>query len=133
MKIGLGWLTGFILAIFFASGCASGSGGAPKPALSAEAEMGKNLFETKGECNKCHEINHDKIFGLGLAGIKSRHSDEWLKKWISNPEAVWSDNDPETQALKKRFRKTEKPKLEMEPGKLSDAEADRIIEYLKTL
>jgi cytochrome c2 len=102
-------------------------------AFAGDAGKGKGLFEGAGKCKTCHKIDSAKLVGPGLAGVKDRHSDGWLHKWIGAPQAVWEANDAEVAELKKRVGKADKPKTAMAPGKLTDAEIDDVVAYLKTL
>lgn len=102
-------------------------------AFAGDAAKGKTLFESTGKCKTCHKTDSTKLVGPGLAGVKSRHSEAWLKKWVGGPQAVWDANDPEVQELKKRVGKEGKPKTAMAPGKLTDAEIDDVVAFITSL
>lgn len=107
--------------------------GVSTSAFAGDAGKGKGLFEGAGKCKTCHKTDATKLVGPGLAGVKDRHTEGWLKKWIGGPQAVWDANDSEVAELKKRVGKEGKPKTAMAPGKLTDAEIDDVIAFLKTL
>lgn len=103
-------------------------------ALAGDAGKGKALFEGAGKCKTCHKLTADKLVGPGLAEVSKRIPDEaWLKKWILDSQAVWDGKDATVEALKARAGKAGKPKTAMKAGKLTDAEVDDVIAYLKTL
>jgi cytochrome c2 len=102
-------------------------------AFAGDAGKGKGLFEGAGKCKTCHKTDATKLVGPGLAGVKSRHTAPWLKKWIGGPQAVWDANDAEVQELKKRVGKEGKPKTAMAPGKLTEGEIEDVIAFLNTL
>ncbi len=116
-----------ILAAFAIVFCVSTS------AFAADAAAGQALFNGKGKCKTCHKTNDKKLVGPGLAGVKARHPEAWLKKWITNPQEVWKSDDADVKELKKRVNKEGKPKTAMAPGKLSEAEIDDVVAYITTL
>ena len=104
---------------------------ATAPFASADPMNGEELFKKK--CSACHNITEKLKVGPGLAGISKRHSDAWLEKWISNPQAVWEENDPETAEMKSRVKdgtKRDKTKMKI---KMNSKDIPDLIEYLKTL
>jgi len=105
-------------------------------AFAGDADAGKSIYEDKkaGNCKMCHKTTGKKLVGPGLKGVSARNSDEWLKKWLTDPQATWEENDAETQELRKRMKKQKKKKTAMKmKKKLSDEEIDHLIAYLKTL
>ncbi|MDH5541405.1 MAG: cytochrome c [Nitrospinota bacterium] len=97
----------------------------------ADPMKGEELFKKK--CAACHNINDKAKVGPGLAGITKRHTDAWLTKWIADPQAVWKENDKETQELKSRMKdgaKRDKTKMKL---KIDSNSIPDIIDYLKTL
>lgn len=107
----------------------------PMSAVQADAAKGQAYFEDMngGLCTSCHRVNGSKLVGPGLKNVTQRHSDEWLREFLSDPKKTWKSEHPETLELKKRVRKTRVPvtackKNPMEPGTLDD-----LMDYLKTL
>jgi len=98
---------------------------APAPESTTAAEIaGQEIFSKTAQCLTCHAVTSDAPGkGPNLAGFASRetvggfrpNNDEWLAKWIHNPEEV-------------------KPGATM-PGFdfLTDQETDDLIAYLRTL
>ena len=107
--------------------------GVPTSAFAGDAAKGEALFNGAGKCKTCHKTTDKKLVGPGLAGVKSRHAEAWLKKWIANPQEVWKSNDADVQELQKRVNKVGKPKTAMAPGKLSEADIDDVVAYITTL
>jgi len=78
-------------------------------------------------CSSCHNPYKDAT-GPKLVGVTKRRSQEWLRKWIRNPAAMIADNDSQAVALYHLWNKTA-----MTSFTLSDAEMDKLIDFLKTL
>ncbi len=92
---------------------------------------GAKLWKSK-KCKNCHKISAKKKVGPGLAGVTERRSEEWLKKWLSDPQATWEENDAETQDLKKWKKGADKSKkTKMKIPKLSEGEIDDLLAYIK--
>lgn len=106
----------------------------PSYAVAGEVEEGKELFDGPAGCAMCHRDGSKKFVGPGLAGTAKLHSDEWLARWLANPQKTWDENDPETQAMKKRLGKQNEPRTAMKRKKfLSEEEVRQVVAYLKTL
>jgi len=106
-----------------------------QPGVEKHAD-GRSVFfnRARGGCSVCHKINDKKLVGPGLAGTSRLHTDEWLRKWLKDPRKVWEENDPETQAMKKRLGREKRKKSAMKLTRsLSDSDIEALIEYLKTL
>jgi cytochrome c2 len=97
----------------------------------ADVAKGKKVFSKK--CKTCHSTGTKKKMGPGLKGIKDRHSDAWLKKWIANSQKTWAENDKETQELKSRVKKGKTRKKTKMKVKLKAGQVDDVIDYIKTL
>jgi len=86
---------------------------------------GKEIFNNKA-CIACHDFSGtDKPTGPSLKGVTTRVSEDWLKKWLKNPDEV-KKTDKYAQALDKKF-----PTSNMVNLGLSDQEIKDIIDYLK--
>jgi len=110
-------------------------------ASAGDAAKGKSIFNNKKKkCKTCHTITKKKKVGPGLAGVSKRHSEEWMKKWLANPQKVWTENDAETAKMKawpvqygKKSRAgKKKTKMKLKPP-LTEAEIGDLIAYLKTI
>lgn len=64
--------------------------------LSDEAKAGEALF--KANCMSCHAMNA-KLVGPALEGVHTRHSEDWLVKWIRNNEALRASGDKAALAI----------------------------------
>ena len=87
----------------------------------------KNLLEGEMEflnygCNACHKFG-EEFNGPDLLMVDKRRTDDWLKTWIMNPEEHYKEADIE--AMRQRY------KLAMPNQNVSDADADKIIKFLK--
>ena len=102
----------------------------------SENLSGKVLFTSRvrGGCSICHKTTDKKLVGPGLAGIKDRHSREWLVDWIMDPQGMWEGDHPETAEMKKRLNKEHMDKTAMKlMHKPTRKEAEAITDYLLTL
>lgn len=125
-----------IMKVFMASVIVLCVGIAPNAFAGGDAAAGKSLFNNKkkGGCKTCHKITAKKLVGPGLIGVMGRHSEAWIRKWVDNPQKVWEENDTETAEMKKLLKREGKKKTRMKPkGKLSGADIDILVAYLKTL
>lgn len=55
------------------------------------AQDGQRIFETK--CAVCHDLGKQLKVGPGLSGVTERRDEDWLVKFIKNPQAVWDSGD----------------------------------------
>jgi len=100
-------------------------------AFAGDAAKGEEMFKKK--CKACHKLDDKAVVGPGLKGVTSRHTDPWLKKWITNAQATWEENDEETKKLKTwKPGKDTAPKTSMvvKPAPTPE-EADDLIAFLK--
>ena len=125
-----------VLSIFMVAAFTLAIGLATAAHAGGDVAAGKALFNNKkkGGCKTCHKITAKKLVGPGLKGISGKHSEGWLKKWIADPKGMWNAGDKETEEMKVRLKRVGKKKTRMKPkGKLSGADVDNLIAYLKTL
>ena len=80
------------------------------------------LFES---CARCHSIGRGKLIGPDLAGVKSRHSEEWLIKFIQASDSLITSGDT---AAKRLFE--ENGKLPMPRHNYSDEEVISLIDLI---
>jgi mono/diheme cytochrome c family protein len=90
---------------------------------SVNAQDGAALF--KANCTSCHAVK-DKVIGPALAGVDTRHSEEWLLKWIKNSQAMVKAGDADAVKLFNDNNKTV-----MTSFNLKDAEIKAILSYVK--
>jgi cytochrome c len=96
------------------------------PAL---AERGRRLFINRG-CNACHTIGRTEertAEGPDLAGVTDRRTNEWLKAFIKNPEAMFGA-DPIADQLLEQYKYVRMPVMG-----LHDNEIDALIAYLSQI
>src|SRR4051812_27839608 len=62
----------------------------------AFAQDGEALF--KSNCTSCHAIN-DKVIGPPLKNVQTKHSEEWLLKWVHNSQALVKAGDADAVKL----------------------------------
>lgn len=72
----------------------------------ADAEKGREYFNDVqgGNCRACHSTSKTKTVGPGLGNLMTRHSEEWVRMFITDPQKTWETDHPETIELKKRIR-----------------------------
>ncbi|MBI4666335.1 MAG: c-type cytochrome [Nitrospinae bacterium] len=69
-------------------------------ASAGDAGKGEGVFKGKGQCKNCHKLDDKNSVGPGLKGVTARHNDEWLGKWLADPQKTWEGNDADVQKLK---------------------------------
>ncbi len=100
----------------------------------ADTKKGKKIFKSKsGNCKKCHKLNEETKVGPGLKGMFDRYSEDWLRKWLKDPQGTWKENDPETQKMKKRLGKENKKEtlMKLPKGGLTDEQVNDLFDFLK--
>ncbi len=100
-------------------------------AMAGDVAAGEAKFQKK--CAVCHDTGAKKKMGPGLQGVTSRHGDEWMTKWLTDPQAVWEAGDAEVEELKARVGKTGKKKTAMKVRGLKGDDVANIIAYLHKL
>jgi cytochrome c2 len=87
------------------------------------ASRGAELFAAK--CVACHSVGEGKKIGPDLKDVSTRHSNEWIKKFTENPQAMKDAKDPDAVKLFEEFAP-----MVMAPQGLSDTELDAILGYI---
>jgi cytochrome c551/c552 len=64
-------------------------------------EKGEALFQSKG-CVACHTIGKGKLVGPDLKGITERRDQEWITKWLKDPDTMIR-TDPTAKELLKQY------------------------------
>lgn len=117
-----------------AIGVIDASGGAPEGPLEhhnipasgtpedPEAAAGKLQFENK--CLACHGIGGGAKLGPDLAGVTTRRTEDWLRRWLRSPETMLAEDDT-AKALLRRFT------VPMPNQGLSESDIERLLRYLR--
>jgi cytochrome c2 len=92
-------------------------------AQAQDAKKGKSVFVNKG-CGACHSIGKGKMAGPDLAGVTTRRSQDWLKRWLKDPTAMFG-KDSTADALVVEFKNVKMPNM-----KLSDGDIAGVLAYL---
>jgi mono/diheme cytochrome c family protein len=83
---------------------------------------GKKVFE--GKCSPCHTIGGGRKVGPDLKGITEERQRVWLEAFISDPEKMFSSNDPIATGLLNQF------KIKMPVLGLSKDDVSAVIDFL---
>lgn len=86
-----------------------------------DAVQGKLSFESK--CLACHSIGGGKKLGPDLAGVTKRRGDDWLSRWLTNPEEMLKNDAVAKELLK------EHNGLPMPNQNLSEADIKHFLKY----
>ena len=92
-------------------------------AMNSDIENGQNVFKAKG-CIACHTIGKGKLSGPDLLGVTQRREEEWLKKWLKNPDTMVF-SDPIAKEMLQEYM------VPMPNQGLSDEEIEQLIIYFK--
>ncbi len=114
----------FAVSVFFLAGA---------PNASADALQGEALFHGAIKCKNCHKTSAKKKLGPGLAGVTKRAPEDWLMKWLKDPQGTWAANEGYTKTLKAKLKRESKPKTRHKTKKLTDPQIADLVDYLKTL
>ena len=91
---------------------------------SPEVKLGEKIF--KANCAACHKLDK-KLIGPKLGGITDKRETEWLKKWITDNNALRASGD----ALAKEVFEENGGALMTAFPQLSDADLNAILAYTK--
>lgn len=91
--------------------------------LTAKAQDGEQLF--KQNCSACHKMG-TRLVGPDLTGVTERRSEDWVKSFITNSQAMVKAGDADAVAIFEEFNK-----VPMTSFPLSDAELTALVDYLK--
>lgn len=91
------------------------------PAL---AKRGKTLFTSRG-CNACHNVGKaGKMSGPDLAGVTERRSQDWLKRFLKDPNQMIG-SDSIADAMVVAWKNVKMPNVH-----LSDSDIAALLSYL---
>ncbi|GAB4400666.1 MAG: hypothetical protein OHK0053_22500 [Microscillaceae bacterium] len=93
-------------------------------ALSEMAQTGKNIFNMN--CSQCHQMNKADLVGPGLSGVRQKYSEEWLRKFILNSQALIASGDAQAKAVYEKYNKVLMPSFSFK-----EEELNQLLAYLK--
>jgi mono/diheme cytochrome c family protein len=96
---------------------------AATPAAAQDPDAGRRIFQQT--CAACHTIGGGRLVGPDLKGVTERRSDEWLVRFITDPEQMRKD-DPVAIANLKAFG-VPMPRLG-----LTSEQVGAVVAYFKT-
>lgn len=92
---------------------------------SQSPEEGASLFQEK--CTACHTVGGGDLVGPDLAGVTNRRGEDWLRRWIAEPDQMLAEGDPIATDLLAQYSNVPMPNLG-----LSDGEVASLIVYLES-
>lgn len=87
--------------------------------------FGKDLFDKN--CISCHSSRDEIVVGPGLKEITQRRNEEWIIKWVQNPQKVLESGDKYANDLYLKFNKASMTPF---PG-LSKKDIGAILAYIE--
>ena len=85
---------------------------------------GQTSFNQK--CAACHTVGGGDGAGPDLAGVTTRRTNEWLTRWIAEPDVMLEEGDPIATELLQQFS------IPMPNLRLDDAEVASLVAYLES-
>lgn len=103
--------------------------------VSADAEKGEQFFDDVegGNCRTCHSKKGTKLVGPGLENVMLRHSEEWVRTFLTDPQKTWEMDHPETNELKERVRGTKSQYARCQKSTMTGQTTDHLIDFLKSI
>jgi nitrate reductase gamma subunit len=89
------------------------------------AESGDQIFNKL--CMTCHSLTDKVLVGPGLQGVNDRKDEEWLIKWIKDPQSLLAANDEYAVKLFNDFNKVPMPGF----PQLKDEEIKDLLAFVK--
>lgn len=86
-------------------------------------DAGQQLFRTR--CASCHTIGAGDTLGPDLLMATGKHTDAWMKRWLTEPDKMIAEGDPYVKAQMAQFRGLAMPNL-----KLDAAQVDQLIAFM---
>ena len=87
-------------------------------------DKGQYLFATR--CAACHTVGNGDKVGPDLLGVTAIRDINWLRRTITEPDALITEKDPIAMALFKKYKEVRMPRLG-----LPDEDVNTLIEYMK--
>jgi mono/diheme cytochrome c family protein len=92
--------------------------------FSGNADNGKTIFQQK--CFYCHTIGGGQLAGPDLKEVIPQREENWLVRWIVDPNKMVAEGDPIALGLLPHYRNVTMPTLN-----LSEAEARDVLTYIE--
>ncbi len=92
--------------------------------FTANAQDGEQLF--KQNCSACHKMGM-RLVGPDLTGVTEKRSEDWVKSFITNSQAMVKAGDADAVAVYEEFNK-----VPMTSFAFSDEELSAVVDYLNT-
>jgi nitrate reductase gamma subunit len=73
----------------------------------ANASVGEDIYNKM--CMSCHSTTDKVLVGPGLKGLSERRTEEWILKWVKNPQGVIDSGDKDAVELFNKFNKMPMP------------------------
>lgn len=89
------------------------------------AQDGAQLF--KANCASCHSIGKGRLVGPDLQDVQSRHSEEWLERWVKSSQTMVKAGDGDAVKLFDEYNKVPMP-----DAVINDGEIKSVLAYIKT-
>ena len=88
-------------------------------------EAGQYVFAT--HCAACHTVGHGDKIGPDLMGVANVRSQDWLTRFIQEPDKVLAAKDPVATALFKKYKEVRMPNL-----RLSNDDTAALVKFLQS-
>lgn len=89
-----------------------------------KADDGGQMFRTN--CGACHTVGKGKLVGPDLKGVETRHTEEWIHKWVKSSQGLVQAGDKDAAKL---F--ADNSSIVMPDQPLNDDQIKTILDFIK--
>ena len=89
------------------------------------SQNGKKIFNAN--CIACHTIGKGYLVGPDLKGVTTKHTEDWLLKWIKSSQSMVKSKDPQALALYNQNNQ-----IVMPDQPFSDEQIKALLDFIKT-